>query len=65
MFALTIVYEPQHEARVLGLRNLAVAKDTTVEMFIEPLFGREVAVLSFEVSEHYSLPSEYQAERGF
>jgi hypothetical protein len=65
MFALTIVYEPQEEARVLGLRNVALAKDTTVELFVEPIFDREVAVLSCEVSEEYSLASEYQAERGF
>jgi len=64
-FNLTIVYEPEHEARILGLRSLAQAKDTTVQLFVEALVDREVAVLSCEVSEDYSLPSEYQAERGF
>jgi hypothetical protein len=29
------------------------------------MFDRELAILSCEVSEHYSLPSEYRAERGF
>ena len=29
IFELTIIYEPEHEARVLGLRNLALAEDRT------------------------------------
>lgn len=64
-FNFTILYEPEHHTRIFGLRTVALAKDATVELCIETIAEREVAVVSCEVSEEYTVPSEYRVERGF